>query len=198
MSGLSLLMQQMLPDGGVWLPEKKAHMEIMDQSNTNVWMTVDAVSQQQFDDYSPPDNWRKVGRAVGAMDQALFRHSPDGDTKPVLEQVINELRFIHVARPAAPSQSASGLIEISVNKSHVLGFDAGREVSVLHYNDQCFIEVVGNNLSDNELPLANGAIIETIKLNHPRVVSLPEPTQTLWAFSPKLRSFQGPIELPQH
>ena len=69
---LSQLMQEALPDGGVLLPEQKKHMEIMDETTADVWMTADTVTQQQFDDFPLQDNWRKVGIAAGAMDQALF------------------------------------------------------------------------------------------------------------------------------
>lgn len=194
---LSALMQEALPEGGVLLPEQREHMDIMDETTADVWMTIDAVTQQQFDECPLADNWRKVGRAAGAMDQALFRHSPDAEELPVRNQLINGLRFINVARPAAPSLSPSGLIEITVNKAHVLGFEAGRQLSVLRFSDQCFVEVVGDDANDDKMPLANGAGIEKINLNQPWVVELPQPTTTLWVFKPELRSFQGPIELPK-
>lgn len=200
---LSALMQEALPEGGVLLPEQRQHMEIMDEATADVWMTVDTVTQQQFDEFPLPENWRKVGRAAGVMDQALFHHSPDAEELPVREQIINDLRFINVARPAlarpaAPSPSPSGLFEIVVNKAHVLGFEAGRELSVLRFNDQYFVEVVGDDKNDLNLPLADNASIEQIVLNQPWVVVLPNPTKTLWAFKPELRSFQGPIELPEN
>lgn len=193
---LSQLMQEALPEGGVLLPEQKKHMEIMDETTADVWMTVDEVTHQQFDEFALPKNWRKVGLAAGAMDQALFRHSPNGGEAPVREQVINDLRFINVAQPAAPSQSPSGLIEIMVNKAHVLGFDAGRQLSILHFDNKNYVEVVGDNKSDRALPLTNGASIQKISLSQPCVVELPNPAQTLWVFAPELRSFQGPVELP--
>lgn len=195
-ASLSALMQEALPEGGVLLPEQRPHMEIMDETTMGVWMTVDAVTQKQFDEFPLPDNWRKVGLAAGAMDQALFSHSPDAEHSPVHEQQINDLRFINVARPAAPGQSPSGLIEIMVNKAHVLGFEAGRELSVLHFNDQCFVEVVGDGKNDGDLPLAEGASIKQISLSQPWVIKLPTPTQTLWAIQSGMRSFQGPVELP--
>ena len=193
---LSALMQEALPEDGVWLPEQKPHMEIMDETTGDVWMSVDGVTPQQFKAFALPNSWRKVGRAAGAMDQALFRQSPNDSEAPVREQIINDLRFINVARPAAPAQSPSGLIELMVNKAHVLGFEAGRQLSVLRINDQYFVEVVGDNRNDNDLPLSEGASIQQITLSQPWVVTLPNPTQTLWAFKPELRSFQGPIELP--
>ena len=194
---LSALMQEALPEDGVWLPEQKPHMEIMDETTGDVWMSVDGVTPQQFKAFALPNSWRKVGRAAGAMDQALFRQSPNDSEAPVREQIINDLRFINVAQPSAPGQSPSGLIEIMVNKAHVLGFEASRELSVLHFDDQYFVEVVGDDENDSALPLANGASIQRISLDQPWVVELPQPTQTLWSFKPELRSFQGPVELPK-
>ena len=198
MQNLSAMMQQALPEGGVWLPERKNHMEIMDQSTSDVWMSVEAVTDEQFLEFPLPANWRKVGHAAGAMDQAGFCHSPDSNRAAVKEKTINGVSFINVARPEPPAQSASGLIVIRVNKAHVLGFNKVREISVLYFGDQCFVEVVGNDRFDSGLPLASEARIEEIKLNEPWLVKLPDPTITLWAFSPSMRSFQGPIELPQH
>lgn len=195
---LTALMQDALPEGGILLPEQRHHMEIMDEATTDVWMTVDSVTPQQFKEFPLPNNWRKVGRAVGVMDQALFRHSPDASEAPVREKIINDLRFINVARPAAPSPSPSGLFEVMVNKAHVLGYDAGRKLSVLNFDNQYFVEVVGDDKNDLGLMLADEATIEQIILNQPWVVVLPNPTKTLWAFKPELRSFQGPIELPKN
>lgn len=186
-----------MPDGGVLLPEKKPHMEVIDQETGNVWMSVDGVSEQQFTDFELADNWRKVGRAAGAMEQAMFLHSPNAADRSVREQIINALRFINVAQPSAPSQSSSGLVELMVNKAHVLGFEAGRELSILQFNDKCYVEVVGDDQNDSALPLAGGASINKIRLNQPWLAELPNPTQTLWVFKPALRSFQGPVELPK-
>ncbi len=53
---LSALMQEALPEGGVLLPEQKPHMEIMDETTGDVWMSVDGVTQQQFKEFVLPDN----------------------------------------------------------------------------------------------------------------------------------------------
>ena len=198
MTELSKLMQQGLPEGGVLLPERKTHMEVLDESSGNVWMSVDSISQQQFDTFELPSGWRKIGLGAGAMDQALFRHSPNASDQPVRDQIINGLRFINVALPQldATQQLACGLFKIMVNKAHVLGFEAGRQVSILRMNNQHYVEVVGDKSSDTELSLQGGAKISQIVLNKPWVVELPTPTQTLWVFQPTLRSFQGPVELP--
>lgn len=197
MTKLIQMMRQKSPDGGLLLAERKTHMEVMDEATGNVWMTVNSVTEQEFDDFELAENWRKVGRASGAMDQALFLHSPNADGQPVREQIINGLRFVHVAQPLPPSQSSSGLVEVMVNKAHILGFDVGRQLSVLRFDDKHYVEVVGSNQNDGELDLAKGANIEKITLSKPWVVELPNPTQTLWAFKPALRSFQGPVNLPQ-
>jgi hypothetical protein len=193
---LTQLMHEALPEGGVWLPDQKPHMEVMDEDTGNVWMTVDGVTQQQFADFKLEENWRKVGRAAGAMDQALFCHSPNASDGPLQEQIINGLRFINVAQPSTPSQSACGLIELMVNKAHVLGFDTGRQLSILQFDGKHYVEVVGDDQNDSALPLSGGASIQKITLSQPWVVPLPTPTQTLWVFKPELRSFQGPVELP--
>ena len=197
MAELTTLMQQKLPKGGVYLAEQKPHMEVIDEVTGNVWMSVEAVSQEQFDAFELAENWRKLGRGAGAMDQALFRHSPNASDQPVREQLIIGLRFINVAQPKfqTSGQTDSGLLEIMVNKAHVIGFAADRQLSVLHLNGRHYVEVVGDNQNDSELPLPDDASIQLVTLSEPWVVDLPTPTQTFWVFQPALRSFQGPVDL---
>ncbi|MEM7361165.1 MAG: hypothetical protein AAF431_18905 [Pseudomonadota bacterium] len=192
---LSQLMQERLPAGGVLIPERRMHMEVMDEITANVWMSIDEVSQDQFHSFELEENWRKVGRGTGAMDQALFRHSPNAADEAVREQIINGLRFINVAQPAAP-KPVDGLVEIMVNKAHVIGFESGREVSVLNKDGQYYVEVVGDHNHDNELDLHESASIQRVQLEEPWVVELPLPTQTFWLMQKDMRSFQGPVAPP--
>ena len=122
----------------------------MDTQTGLVWITAEGVSKARFDSFETGEQWRKVGFAAGAMDQALFAHSPNATEIPVKEQTIQGLRFINVALPQPPSAYTQngGLIEIMVNKAHVLGFAAGRTISILHINGQQFVEVVGDDQGD--------------------------------------------------
>jgi len=57
----------------------------------------------------------------------------NADDQPVREQLIDGLRFINVAQPKfqTSGQTDSGLLEVMVNNAHVIGFAAGRQLSVL-------------------------------------------------------------------
>lgn len=71
------------------------------------------------------DSLRGVGVGGAAMDAALFRYSSCGQGEPLQERDIAGTRFIHVAIPGKPTVHSCGMMQASVNKSHVVGFGAG-------------------------------------------------------------------------
>ena len=83
-----------------------------------------------------------------------------------------------------------------VNKAHVVGFEAGRTISVLNTPEGNFVEVVGNADRDEALTLPEGASLKKITLSEPWVVPLPTPTTAYFYLKPSIRSYQGPVELP--
>jgi len=87
-------------------------------------------------------------------------------------------------------------MEISVNKAHVVGYDAGRSVAVISLPEGDFIELVGDDSRDHCLVLPEGATLRRIELSQPWVVTLPTPTRTFFWFGESMRSFQGPVTLP--
>ncbi|MEP1470409.1 MAG: hypothetical protein ABJK20_18110 [Halieaceae bacterium] len=127
---------------------------------------------------------------------ALFRYSPDGEGEPVRERDIGGRRFINVAIPGEPTVHSGGMMQIMVNKSHVVGYEVGRTLTIMSLPEGDFVEVVGNADHDEELPLPEGACLRTIKLQAPWVVPLPSPTTTFFHFGFGMRSFQGPVTLP--
>ena len=96
-----------------------------------------------------------------------------------------------------PPAVSGGPIEISVDKAHVIGFAAGRAVAVLSLPEGNFVEVVGDASADETLVLPQGASLRRMDLKQPWVVSLPTPTRTFFWFGKDLRSFQGPVTLPE-
>ena len=198
METLKSLMQQHLPPGGVVIPGgRDMDMEVIDTQRGLVWMSVEAVTRQDFDKLELDDSLRPMGIAAACMDAALFRHSPNGEGEPVRERVISGHHFINVAAPGAAKPLPGGMIELMVDKAHVIGFDAGRRLVILSMPEGDFVELVGDADQDHELPLPQGASLRTIELHEPWVVPLPNPTRTLWRFGEKLRSFQGPVTLPE-
>lgn len=200
METLDSLMRAQLPPGGVAIPgARDMHIEVIDTDGL-VWMSVEVATQRDFDNLTLDDTLRPVGGlgvGVAAMDAALFKHSPNATEKPVRERIIDGHRFINVAIPGQPTPLPGGMIEIMVNKGHVLGFKAGRVLAVLSLPDGDFVEVVGNAGLDDQLALPEGASLRMIELKQPWIVDLPNPTKTIWQFGAQMRSFQGPVILPE-
>jgi hypothetical protein len=77
-------------------------------------MSVEVVTQQDFDKLELGDNFRRVGIAAARMDAALFSHSPNGEGEPVRERMISGHRFINVAAPGESRPLPGGMIELMV------------------------------------------------------------------------------------
>ncbi|MFT5711421.1 MAG: hypothetical protein ACI8QT_002127 [Halioglobus sp.] len=197
METLDNLMKRQLSPGGVAIPcGRELHMEVIETQTGLVWMSVEAVTQQDFDNLELGDTLRGVGIATAGMDAALFLHSPNATGEPVRERIIGGHRFINVAIPGEATPLPGGMIELMVNKAHVVGYAAGRTLVILSMTGGDFVELVGDAELDHELTLPDGARLRTIELKEPWVVPLPNPTKTLWRFGENLRSFQGPVSLP--
>ena len=200
MKSLQALMQEQLPQGGVAVPPgRNMHMEVVEVANGRVWMSADPATQQDYEALLEVlgDSLRGIGIGVASMDAALFRYSPDGEGDPVRERDIGGRRFINVAIPGKPTVHPGGMMQIMVNKAHVLGYEAGRTLTIMSSPEGDFVEVVGNADHDEELPLPDGASLKTIELQEPWIVPLPTPTTTFFYMGTSLRSFQGPVALPQ-
>lgn len=173
-------------------------MEVMDTATGLVWMSAAPVQMADFEALELDASLVKVGIARASMDSAMFQYSPGAPDAPVLERYIDERLYINVAAPLeqTPSSRPGGPLEISVNKAHVIGFEAGRTVVVLSLPEGDFVEVVGDATEDESLVLPQGGVLSKLELARPWVVPLPTPTRTFFWFGKSMRSFQGPVTLP--
>ena len=199
MTSLKNLMQEQLSEGGIAVPYgRNSHMEVVEVATGRVWMGVEPAKQQDYDLLLKEldDSLRGVGVGDASMDAALFRHSPNGEGEPVQERSIAGRKFIHVAIPDKPVIHPGGMMQIRVNKSHVVGYEAGRSLTIMSLPEGDFVEVVGNAEHDEDLPLPDEARLRTVELQAPWVVTLPSPTVAFFYFGSGMRSFQGPVTLP--
>jgi hypothetical protein len=174
-------------------------MEVMDTTTGLVWMTAAPVQTTDFDKLVLDETLVKVGCASASMDRAGFQYSPGAPGQPVLERVIDGRLYINVAAPLeqTPPSQPGGPMEISVDKAHVIGFEVGRAIAILSLPEGDFVEVVGDASNDQALVLSEGASLKQVLLQQPWLVTLPTPTRTLFWFGQSMRSFQGPVTLPQ-
>lgn len=174
-------------------------MEVRDVETDLVWMSTEPVTREYFEELQLEAGLAKVGAASASMDCAGFQYSPGREGEPVLQRVIDGRAYINVARPLQPifPEQPGGPVQIQVDKSHVLGFRAGRSVAVLKLPEGHFVEVVGDESQDGSLVLPPAGELISIELTEPWVVELPSPTRTFFWFEQGMRSFQGPVKLPQ-
>ena len=173
-------------------------MEIMDTRDMSVWMCMEPVTEEQYQAIQPEAPWMKSGRAPASMDMAAFAHSP-GHPDEFRTTECCGLTFRNVAVPIDfnPTIFAQkGPIRLLVSKHHILGFKAGRELTVMDLDGEQFVELIGTDKHDADLELPEGASLRKVKLDSPLVVRLPTPTVTHFWFG-KGRSFQGPLNLPE-
>ena len=174
-------------------------MEATDTATGLVWMTTSTVARADFANLSLDKPLRKTGVGFAPMDRAVFLWSPGAPGEPVLQREIGSRAWINVASPQKiiPPEVADGPARISVDKAHLIGFEAGREVSILRLPHGDYVELVGEKTSDDRLVLPAGGIIEQIHLEKPWAVPLPSPTDAYLWFGESMRSFQGPVTLPE-
>jgi len=186
-----------VPHGSVIIEGGAAlYMEVTDTSDMSQWMQVSPATQADYDGLVVSSPLRKTGIAKASMDCAAFVTSPDQSR--VAERTIDGRRFIHVATPTAftPSSVKGGPADVLVNKRHVIGFDAGRDVAILTNADGHFVELVGSSSTDEGRILPSGCTLSHITLKKPWIVHLPTPTKTWFWLGKDVRSFQGPVTLP--
>lgn len=189
--------QAIIPVGG-----QELFMEVMNPITKRVWMARSSVEKADFKTLKPGIPYIRSGLAKASMDMAAFIHSPGREK--VLTKTIGGYEFINVAKfdrfkipkdPAAP-------VKITVHKNHVIGFEAGRELTYLSMPDGLYIEVIGTSKLDEQFVLPEGGKLGLLTPQEPLIVHLPTPTKTyFWGmpgtkFAGKFRSFQGPVELP--
>jgi hypothetical protein len=199
MKSLQTLMQEQLQDGGVVIPGgRDPHMEVIEVTTGQVWMSVEPASQQEYDALLEEldESLRGVGIGAAAMDAALFHYSPNGEGESVRERTIGGRRFINVAIPGDRTSLPGGMLQMVVNKAHVPGYEAGRTVTILSLPEGDFVGVVGSTDDDHQITLPEGGSLKQLQLKQHWIVPLPTPTITLWHFGAGMRSFQGPVTLP--
>ena len=196
---LDAMMQDRVPESGYLVAGgRDLYMEVMDTATGLVWMTAAPVQMADFAALALDEPLVKVGIGRAAMDRAAFQYSPGAPGAPVRERIIDGRLYINVATPLEqkPAEQPGGPVEITVDKAHVIGFEAGRSVAVLSLPEGDFIELIGASSADETLTLPAGGVLKRVALSQPWVVSLPTPTRTLFWFGESMRSFQGPVLLP--
>lgn len=199
MTSLQSLMQKQLQQGGIAVPYgRHSFMEVVEVATGRVWMSVEPATQQDYDLLLKKldEAFRGVGVGDASMDATLFRHSPNAEGEPVYQRNIAGRQFMYVAIPGEPFVHSDGMIQIEVNKSHVVGYEAGRILTIMSMPEGDFVEVVGNAEHDEDLPLPDKGRLRTVELQAPWIVTLPSPTVTFFHFDSGMRSFQGPVTLP--
>jgi hypothetical protein len=173
-------------------------MEVNDTATSLVWMSTSTVEQADYDNLVVQNPLVKSGIGHASMDRAVFLSSPGAPGEAVLQRDIGGRQWINVAAPLkiVPPEVADDPLRITVDKAHVIGFEAGRSVSLLRLPHGDYVELVGENTADSQRILPAGGVIERVHLEQPWVVPLPTPTDTYFWFGEHPRSFQGPVTLP--
>jgi len=197
---LQELMRQELSEGGCMVSGgRELYMEVVDTQTGLIWMGAEPIQSSDFEALQLDENLARVMCGLASMDRAAFQHSPGAPGKPVRKRMIDGHLFINVAEPLEriPPAEPGEPMEISVNKAHVIGFKAGRMLTILTLPEGDFVEVIGEPDEDDTRILPVGGKLRKIELTESLVISLPTPTRTFFWFDEAMRSFQGPVELPE-
>lgn len=168
------------------------HVEIMDGETRQVWQVMTPVSRADYDALAIEAPYKKIGIGVAVMDAAYFKRSPGtAEDGPMERREIAGLRWARCAAALEFSQPAgpAGPQQVSVDKHHVLHFEAGRRLTTLVLPDGSrYVHVI---CGYERLDLPEGWSIETERLAQARTLELPNPTTVF--FFPSGDSYQGPV-----
>ncbi len=197
-------MQAIADDGGVFVSAglDSLLMEYADVPSMDTWMTVTSITQGDFQNLILPTGMRKTAIATPSYDCCSFNWSSSSEDGTVATKTLAGFDWVNVAQPISIDQPTQdgGPMRVFVNKKHTVGYEAGRSLTLLECSGETFIEVVGAGEDDETLVLPTGATLRTVALSKPLVIQLPFPTTTTYFWFHKgreIRSFQGPIDLPQ-
>lgn len=188
------------PEENVTRHPRRTHMEILDPRGGDVWLLQEPVTIEEFKALKVDPPLFKSGLAAAAMDSAWFGRSPGADADGPLEtRLIGGRRFARVARvrrfAGLPRGDAPALL--SVEKHHVLGFEAGRRlVAALLPDGRYYIEQTEARPGRPFAPPADWKLC-TLRIDAPWSLRLNCPASVY--FFASLRSFCGPLaagELP--
>ena len=147
-----------------------------------------------------PTNTQHPSNPIRNFAAAAFRRSPglesDGEVRI---ETIDDREFLNVARVKGfPKPAKNGAyMSATVDKHHVIGFKAGREVSLMKTPEGLFVELIGTPEHDAKRTLPDGATLITYTPDKPWIVDLPHPVKAYFWRGEHMRSFQGPITLPE-
>ena len=101
-------------------------MTVVDSSTRETRMMIAPIAHRRCQSFEAEAPFVKSAYGLASMDAAAFIHSPDH--KDVRRVTHCELTFTHVAIPmdVVATVAAGRPMRVTVNKAHVLGFEAGR------------------------------------------------------------------------
>lgn len=146
-------MSDAIPADAITVLPREPHMEIFDPRSRDVWLCQQPISAEDYQAFCCEPPLIKAGHGRSAFDSAYFRQSPD--LQGALEvREMNGLRLVRVARPQAFAGMPRGDEPtcLMVEKTHVLGYSAGRSLRLARLPE-------GHWLVEHTLPLY-GALIE--------------------------------------
>ena len=140
-------------------------MEIQNPETRETWMCCEPTTEERFSLMKPLAPFVKMGCGLASMDRAAFAHSPQKSDEFTAMDCDGE-PFRHVATPTeiVPPAAKGGPMRVTVDKHHLLGFDAGRELTVMEFGGKSFIEVIGSGEHDDDLVLPESAWLSLIHI----------------------------------
>ncbi|MEL6445558.1 MAG: hypothetical protein AAFQ86_15125, partial [Bacteroidota bacterium] len=180
------------------LGEEGSGYEVLNLAGRDVWATRDW-TPEAFEAFSFPATWllwRKNDPRVGLADRAEFLQSPGCERGTYSHMAAFDRRFVQVVELIDLREPADddGLVRrVSLEKYHVLHFDAGRTVRVLASpTGERFIEVSWTLLRKAYTPtLPTGWTLTSHRLSEPLRIELLGRVSALRMDNQD--SFQGPL-----
>jgi len=171
-------------------------MELKNTVSGDVWLSVDAITQADFEALEVSAPWIKYGPLRSAPDYTWITRSPFEESDGVVKTLeMSGQKFLYVAQPGQPKPLSGGMgVELWVEKHQVSLFLAGRTLEILvNEAGEFFIEQMLGLEGAAPMVLPTGFRLRTLDLTQPLIVRFPTRCR-IYYFLPSCRSFHGPIK----
>lgn len=183
-----------IPPENITVTPYELHMEVFDMGTSSVWLCQQPITRQEYQAMVPEAPFVKSGIGAASTNFAYFLRSPGAtEDGPLTTRVIGGYTFAYVAKPLnfRGWSTTDVPIRLTIEKYHVLGYDAGRRVDMVRLPDgSVFVQQI-EAIGDEKIPLPADWEPFQIELEAPWRCDMGCPVEVF--FFRNLRSFMGPV-----
>jgi len=180
-----------------WTLGAGLRFELMEVDTRRVFICQTEVTATEVESFEPPDGFTQALVGATCADMAFFARSPGADHDGRVHTVdMNGKCFSYVAKPIGFDMSASGAVEMVIDKHHSMLYRAGRTLDLLDLGDGTVATPAWGS-TDSSVAITDGMLEDGWKLRRVRLTddlltTIPNPARVI--VLDQAFGFHGPID----